>query len=64
MTTTLIRTIMLDYDLIEIHYNTILKNKPYLVRVYNYNNSDPTEVRLQEQDLEHLYQILQENSLL
>jgi len=55
---------MLDYDLIEIHYNTILKNKPYLVRVYNYNDSEPTEVRLQETDLEYLYQILQENSLL
>jgi hypothetical protein len=55
---TKLRTIMLEYDLIEIHYNENLKNKPYLVRVFSYNNSDPHELRLSEDDLKNLYDIL------
>jgi len=55
---TKLRTIMLEYDLIEIHYNKNLKNKPYLVRVFSYNNSDPHELRLSEDDLKNLYDIL------
>jgi len=42
---TLIRTLELEDDLIEVHYNPLLKNKPYLVRVFNYNNTDPNELR-------------------
>jgi hypothetical protein len=57
---TKLRTIMLEYDLIEIHYNENLKNKPYLVRVFSYNNSDPHELRLSEDDLKDLYNILKE----
>jgi len=51
---------MLEYDLIEIHHNKRLKNKPYLVRVFSYNNSDPHELRLNEDDLKNLYKILKE----
>lgn len=61
---TLINTIVLDYDLIEIHYNPVLKNKPYLVRAYNWNNPEPTEIRLDEKELTNLYSILQEKDLL
>ena len=51
---------MLEYDLIEVHYNKRLKNKPYLIRVFSYNNSDPHELRLNEDDLKNLYKILKE----
>ena len=57
---TKLRTIILEYDLIEIHHNEKLKNKPYLVRVFSYNNSDPHELRLNEDDLKNLYKILKE----
>lgn len=57
---TKIRTIVLEYDLIEIHYNAMLKNEPYLVRVFSYNNSDPHELRLNENDLKNLYKILKD----
>jgi hypothetical protein len=55
---TKLRTIVLEYDLIEIHHNKNLKNKPYLVRVYSYNNDDPHEIRLNETELKDLYKIL------
>lgn len=61
---TLLRTLELDYDLIEIHYNPILKNKPYLVKVFNYNNSDPNEIRLDDKEIEQLYQVLKKHKLL
>ena len=64
MSTTKIRTIVLEYDLIEIHYNENLKNKPYLVRFFSYNNSDPKELRIDETELQNLYQILKKNELL
>ena len=57
---TKLRTIILEYDLIEIYHNKKLKNKPYLVRVFSYNNSDPHELRLNEDDLKNLYKILKE----
>ena len=56
---TKLRTIILEYDLIEIHHNKNLKNKPYL-RVFSYNNSDPHELRLNEDDLKNLYKILKD----
>ena len=61
---TKVRTLELEYDLIEIHHNINLKSKPYLIRVFNYNSSDPSEIRIEEKDLENLYSILKENKLL
>lgn len=55
---TLIKTIVFDYDLIEIHYSPLLKNKPYLVRVYNWDSSEPNELRVNEIELKNLYSIL------
>jgi len=56
---TKIRTINLEYDLIEVHHNPLLKKNPYLVRIFNYNN-DPEELRLDEQQIKNLYSILRE----
>ena len=61
---TLIRTLELDYDLIEVHYNPVLKNKPYLVRAFNYNSDEPNEIRLEESDIKNLYEILKKHDLL
>lgn len=61
---TLVRTLNLEYDTIEVHYNEFLKNKPYLVRVFSYNNSDPSEIRLDEKEVKNLYQTLKEHNLL
>ena len=61
---TLLRTLILEYDLIEVHYNGLLKNKPYLVRVFSYNNTDPSELRLDEEEVNNLYQTLKEHDLL
>jgi hypothetical protein len=61
---TLLRTLNLDYDLVEVHYNELLKNKPYLVRVFSYNNTDPSELRLDEKEIKNLYQTLKEYDLL
>lgn len=61
---TLLRTLNLEYDVIDIHYNELLKNKPYLVRVFSYNNTDPRELRLNKEELDQLYQILKEHKLL
>ena len=55
---TKLRTIILEFDLIEIHHNVNLKKKPYLARVFNYNNNDPHELRLDESELKDLYNIL------
>lgn len=63
-THTLIQTLELEYDLIEIHYNANLNNKPYLVRIFNYNNNDPEELRLDEQDIQNLYKILRQRKLI
>lgn len=62
--TTLVRTLNLEYDLIEVHYNPILKNKPYLVRVFNYDSDEPNEIRLEESHIKNLYEILKQNNLL
>lgn len=62
--TTLVRILDLEYDLIEVHYNPILKNKPYLVRVFNYDSDEPNEIRLEEKDIKNLYEILKKHNLL
>lgn len=54
----------LDYDLIEIHYNDMVKNKPYLVRVFNYNDCEPTEFRVDENEIKNLYLLLKEHGVL
>jgi len=61
--TTLLRTLNLEYDIIEIHYNELLNNNPYLVRVFNYNK-EPSELRLTEEQIKNLYQTLKEHKLL
>jgi len=61
---TLIRTLELDYDLIEVHYNSLLKNKPYLVRVYNWDSSEPEELRLEKTEVDSLYKVLTKEGLL
>lgn len=61
---TLFRVIELEYDYIEIHYNEMLTIKPYLVRVFNYNNYDPQEIRLEEKDIKNLYSILKKNKFI
>jgi hypothetical protein len=55
---TLLRTLILEYDIIEIHYNELLKNNPYLVRIFSYNNTDSRELRLNEEQVHNLYPIL------
>ena len=55
--TTLIRTIELDCDLIEIHYNPNLVKRPYLVRVFNYNNTDLNEFRLDEKEFNKMSEL-------
>ena len=57
-----IRTIVLENDMIDIFYNTNLTRKPYLLRMYNYHN-ETYEVRLDENDLQELSQILEDLSL-
>jgi len=61
---TLLRTLILEYDLIEIHYNELLKHKPYLIRVFSYNNSDPSELRVDKNQVNNLYLTLKEYYLL
>ena len=61
---TLVRTLNLEYDVVEIHYNELLNNKPYLIRVFSYNNTDPSELRLNEEQVDNLYQTLKEQDLL
>lgn len=61
---TLIRTLELDYDLIEIHYNPNLSKRQYLVRIFSYSQTDPQEIRLDEKDMDSLYQIMKEHKLL
>lgn len=56
---TKIRTIVLEFDLIEIHYNPILTKKPYLIRIFSYDN-EPNELRLEEHELTDLYKILKD----
>jgi hypothetical protein len=61
---TLLRTLDLDYDVVEIHYNPLLSNKPYLVRVFSYNSTDPVELRLDEDEIKNLYTVLKQHNLL
>jgi len=61
---TLIKKIELDCEIIEIHHNQYVKTKPYLVRVFSYINFDPEELRLDEEEIKNLYNILKERNLI
>jgi hypothetical protein len=58
---TKLHSIMFDDRIIEIHHNINLRNKPYLVRVFTYNNYYPNEFRLSQIELQDLYKILDYN---
>lgn len=60
---TKIRVIDLEYDLIEIHHNSMLKNKPYLVRIFNWDR-EPEEIRADKDQVDNLYTFLKENKFL
>lgn len=64
MQSTLVRTLELEYDVVEVHYNKHLKKNPYLIRVFSYNNCDPTELRANENEAKDLYNFLKRNSVL
>lgn len=48
--TTLKQIIELNNYYIEIHHNDLVKNKPYLIRVFNYE-IDPVEIRATQEEL-------------
>lgn len=64
MSSTLVRTLELEYNVIEIHYNKRLKKNPYLIRVFSYNNCDPTELRANETEAKDLYNFLKRHKVL
>jgi len=49
---------MFEHQVIDIHHNPNLSKKPYLVRIFSYNNHYPDEIRLDEIDFKNLYNIL------
>jgi len=55
---TKLQTIMFEHQVIDIHHNPNLSKKPYLVRIFSYNNHYPDEIRLDEIDFKNLYNIL------
>jgi len=61
---TLINTIRMEMDIIEVHHNKNLKKNPYLVRVFSYNNNDPDEFRCDEGEVKNLYNTLKKRKLL
>lgn len=63
MESSLLRTLVLEFDIIEIHYNENLKRNPYLIRVFSYNN-DPVEFRIDESDMKNLYNFLRKKEVL
>lgn len=58
---TLIRTLEFEYETLEVHHNKNLTKRPYLIRVFSYNDSGVKELRLEENELQDLYKILKEN---
>jgi hypothetical protein len=54
---TKLKTIILENDIIEILYNKNLTNKPYLLRLVNYNN-ELYEMRADADDLKKLRDII------
>lgn len=53
----------IDNNYIRIRFNRNSlqhKNKPYLVKVFSYNNSEPNELRLDHDEIKNLYSILKQ----
>lgn len=66
---TLINTIRMEMDVIEVHQNKNLSKNQYLIRVFSYNNAppgdnDPTEFRCDEGEVKNLYNTLKKRKLL
>jgi hypothetical protein len=59
----LIRTIDLGDYLIEIYHNILLKNNPYLVRIFSYD-TETIELRLEKKDIKNLCKTLKEYKLI
>lgn len=57
--TTLQRTINLDNYIIEIHFNSMLKDKPYLVRIFNYD-IDIVEMRATQTEIDNFLKDISE----
>jgi hypothetical protein len=52
-----LQTIILEDDIIEIFYNVNLSNKPYLIRLSNYDNV-VYEIRANHSDIDELSTVL------
>jgi hypothetical protein len=50
--TTLQRTINLNNYVIEIHFNSLIKDRPYLVRIFNYD-IDIVEMRATQTEIDN-----------
>lgn len=61
---TLVNTIHMETDIIEVHKNKNLTKNPYLIRVFSYNNNDPDEFRCEESEVKNLYNTLKKRKLL
>lgn len=59
--TTLKQIIELNNYYIEIHHNDLVKNKPYLIRIFNYE-IDPIEIRATAQELNDFINYIGENA--
>lgn len=60
---TLLYTISLKEYIIDIHYNPNLKNKPFLIRLFNYDNEYSKEIRLDKEELNDLNSIYEKLKL-
>lgn len=49
--------ILTNDDIIEIIYNDMLKDRPYLLRFYNYDN-EKYEIRMNKEDVDYFTKIL------
>lgn len=58
--TTLINTLVFEHTVVEIHFNDLLKIKPYLVRVFSYNNN-PVEIRYSKEEIDNFLENIQDN---
>jgi hypothetical protein len=50
--TTLKQTINLNDYIIEIHFNSLIKDRPYLVRIFNYD-VDVVEIRATQTEIDN-----------
>jgi hypothetical protein len=52
--------ILTDNDILEILYNDMIKDRPYLLRFYNYDN-EKYEIRMTKNDIEIFIELLNEH---